>query len=99
MVDFTKLGGGEPPKDETPRAVFMRLTRDARFQFPRDIQTEVWNAWDKVHDRRDNVIKLNVGSGKMVVGLVILQTVLCPSSYKMARISARANRDFAHLFV
>ena len=76
MVDFTKLGGGEPPKDEPPRAVFMRLTRDPRFQFPRDIQTEVWNAWDEVSDRRDNVIKLNVGSGKMVVGLVILQTAL-----------------------
>ena len=24
--------------------------------------------------------------------------ILCPSSYKMARISARAKRDFAHLF-
>lgn len=100
MVDFTKLGGGEPLKDEPPRAVFMRLTRDPRFQFPRDIQTEVWNAWDAVKDQRDNIIKLNVGSGKMVVGLVILQTALnrgkgpavfvCPNNQLMTQVLAEA---------
>ncbi len=103
MVDFTALVGGQPPQDETPRAVFMRLTRDPRFQFPRDIQTEVWNAWDTVSDRRDNVIKLNVGSGKMVVGLVILQTALsrgkgpavfvCPNNQLLEQVIAEA----AHL--
>ena len=78
----------------------MRLTRDPRFQFPRDIQTEVWNAWDAVSDRRDNVIKLNVGSGKMVVGLVILQTALnrgqgpavfvCPNNQLLTQVLAEA---------
>ncbi|PHS30186.1 MAG: DEAD/DEAH box helicase [Methylophaga sp.] len=103
MVDFTALIGGQPPQDETPRAVFMRLTRHPQFQFPRDIQTEVWNAWDAVSDRRDNVIKLNVGSGKMVVGLVILQTALnrgqepavfvCPNNQLLEQVIAEA----AHL--
>lgn len=102
MVDFSKLGGGEPPQDEHPRAVFMRLTRNPRFQFPRDIQTEVWNAWDAVNDRRDNVIKLNVGSGKMVVGLVILQTALnrgqgpavfvCPNNQLLTQVLAEAEQ-------
>lgn len=100
MVDFSALVGNQPQQDETPRAVFMRLTRDSRFQFPRDIQTEVWNAWDAVADRRDNVIKLNVGSGKMVVGLVILQTALnrgngpavfvCPNNQLVEQVIAEA---------
>lgn len=100
MIDFTALTGGQAPQDETPRAVFMRLSRDPRFQFPRDIQTEVWNAWDAASDHRDNVIKLNVGSGKMVVGLVILQTALsrgkgpavfaCPNNQLVAQVIAEA---------
>lgn len=102
MVDFTALMGGQPPQDETPRAVFMRLTRHPKFQFPRDIQTEVWNAWDTVSERRDNVIKLNVGSGKMLVGLVILQTALnrgkgpavfiCPNNQLLEQVIAEASQ-------
>lgn len=102
MVNFNALLGGQTTQDETPRSVFMRLNRDSKFQFPRDIQTEVWNAWDNVSARHDNVIKLNVGSGKMVVGLVILQTALnrgngpavfvCPNNQLLSQVITEASK-------
>ena len=59
-----------------PREVFFTLDRDAGFSFPRDIQTEVMNRWFENRDQPDSVIKLNVGSGKTLVGLLLLQSSL-----------------------
>jgi replicative superfamily II helicase len=102
VVDFNALLGTQTTQDENPRSVFMRLNRHSKFQFPRDIQTEVWNAWDHVSSKRDNVIKLNVGSGKMVVGLVILQTALnrgngpavfaCPNNQLLSQVITEASQ-------
>ena len=52
------------------------INRDPSFSFPRDIQTEVMNRWFSGRDNLDNVIKLNVGSGKTLVGLLLLQSSL-----------------------
>jgi hypothetical protein len=76
MVDFSELLGSEPEKEIRPREVFMGLSKSPPFSFPRDIQTEIWKSWERVKDSTDNVIKLNVGSGKTAVGLVILQALL-----------------------
>lgn len=57
-----------------PREVFFTLDRGPSFSFPRDIQTEVMNRWFDNRDQPDNVIKLNVGSGKTLVGLLLLQS-------------------------
>lgn len=66
--------------DETPvidpRDIFLTLDRDQKFAFPRDIQTEVMKAWFEQRKRSDTVIKLNVGSGKTLVGLLLLQSSL-----------------------
>ena len=59
-----------------PRDIFFTLNRKSNFSFPRDIQTEVLNSWFDCRENQDNVIKLNVGSGKTLVGLLLLQSSL-----------------------
>jgi Type III restriction enzyme, res subunit/Helicase C-terminal domain len=77
MVNFADLLDDDEEAVIDPRDIFLTLARDKRFSFPRDIQTEVMKAWFEVRDdQRDTVIKLNVGSGKTVVGLLLLQSSL-----------------------
>ena len=76
MIDFSNLLIDDNDDVIDPREVFMTLNRDKRFNFPRDIQTEVLNAWFDTRERSDIIIKLNVGSGKTMVGLLILQSSL-----------------------
>jgi hypothetical protein len=59
-----------------PRDIFLTLSRDKKFAFPRDIQTEVMKAWFAQRNNADTVVKLNVGSGKTLVGLLLLQSSL-----------------------
>ena len=59
-----------------PRDIFLTLNRNQKFAFPRDIQTEVMKAWFEQRNNSDTVVKLNVGSGKTVVGLLLLQSSL-----------------------
>ena len=75
-IDFSDmlLNGGEVTIH--PRDIFITLNRAPSFSFPRDIQTEVMNQWFSVRNNPDNVIKLNVGSGKTLVGLLLLQSSL-----------------------
>ncbi len=61
---------------KTPRDIFMSLNRAQKYEYPRDIQGEVWEKWFERRDEKDLVLKLNTGSGKTVVGLLILQTCL-----------------------
>src|SRR5436305_517575 len=77
-IDFGKLGAGNSADTVLhPREIFSVLPAKAeRYQYPRDVQTEVWNGW---YDRRDEpelVLKMNTGSGKTVVGLLILKSSL-----------------------
>ena len=75
-LDFDALlDQGEDPIID-PREIFMTLSRERAFAFPRDIQTEVMNAWFQQRDKADTFIKLNVGSGKTLVGLLLLQSSL-----------------------
>lgn len=73
-IDFSDFLGGDEEKILNPRDIFFTLDRGSQFTFPRDIQTEVLNRWFEERDNSDNVIKLNVGSGKTLVGLLILQS-------------------------
>lgn len=76
MIDFSNLLKDDDDDVIDPREIFMTLNRDKRFNFPRDIQTEVLSAWFDARKRSDIIIKLNVGTGKTVVGLLILQSSL-----------------------
>lgn len=75
-IDFSDMLEDDDDAVLHPREVFLTLDRDSSFAFPRDIQTEVMNRWFDARDEKDNVIKLNVGSGKTVVGLLLLQSSL-----------------------
>lgn len=75
-VDFSDMLDEDDEIVLHPRDIFFTLNRASNFSFPRDIQTEVMNRWFEARDNRDNVIKLNVGSGKTLVGLLLLQSSL-----------------------
>lgn len=75
-IDFSDMLDEDSEAALAPRDIFFTLNRDPSFSFPRDIQTEVMNRWFERRNNKDNVIKLNVGSGKTLVGLLILQSSL-----------------------
>ena len=73
-IDFSGMLDDDDDDVLHPREVFFTLDRGPGFSFPRDIQTEVMNRWFDDRDQPDSVIKLNVGSGKTLVGLLLLQS-------------------------
>jgi hypothetical protein len=77
-LDFAKLGGPNPADTVIdPRQLFSALAKKGRrFAYPRDVQAEVWTQWYDRRNDRDLVLKMNTGSGKTVVGLVILKSCL-----------------------
>jgi hypothetical protein len=75
-IDFDKLLGDDEAPPTNPRDIFLTLDKSPSFSFLRDIQSDVLDGWYKERDSRDVVIKLNVGSGKTLVGLLILQSSL-----------------------
>jgi hypothetical protein len=101
MVNFDDLLDDDEAPVIDPRDIFLTLERDRRFAFPRDIQTEVMKAWFAVRDQRDTIIKLNVGSGKTLVGLLLLQSSLnegkgpglyvCPDNQLVSQVQEEAN--------
>jgi replicative superfamily II helicase len=75
-IDFSDMIDDDDDGVINPRDIFFTLNRKPTFSFPRDIQTEVLNQWFETKDENDSVLKLNVGSGKTLVGLLILQSCL-----------------------
>lgn len=78
MLDFDALSGvgGGTVEIIEPRQIFTTLARAPRFMFPSANQGEVLDKWFEKRARRDNTIKMNTGSGKMLVGLLALQSCL-----------------------
>lgn len=78
MFDLlSKLGENEGKDIIEPREIFMSLPQKGNeYEYPRDVQSEVWKEWFENRDRKNNIIKMNTGSGKTVVGLIILQSCL-----------------------
>jgi hypothetical protein len=76
QIKFDELLDDDGASVVDPRDIFLTLDRDKAFSFPRDIQTEVMKAWFDRRDETDTIIKLNVGSGKTLVGLLLLQSSL-----------------------
>lgn len=77
-LDFTKLSGQSPVDSATePRRIFTALPRLLpKYNYPRDVQSEVWEDWHARRAERDLVIKMNTGGGKTTVGLVILKSCM-----------------------
>lgn len=76
-INFDKLQNLDKNKNIHPRDIFMSLSlSDTKYEYPRDVQTEVWNKWFDNRNKKNNTIKMNTGSGKTIVGLLILQSCL-----------------------
>lgn len=74
---LSKLSGTSKSTPIEPREIFMTLPqKDKRYEYPRDVQSEVWKKWFDNRSNKNNIIKMNTGSGKTVVGLMILQSCL-----------------------
>jgi DEAD/DEAH box helicase/Helicase C-terminal domain len=78
MIDFNKLlTEDSSPLPLKPSEIFHSLPRTGtKFDYLRDVQGEVLNAWHARRDERDIVVKMNTGSGKTLVGLLMLQSLL-----------------------
>ena len=99
MIDFSKIGAGNTADTVLqPREIFNTLpNKDAhKFQYPRDVQSQVWSRWFDRRDEDNLVIKMNTGGGKTVVGLLILKSCLnekkfpaayiCPDKYLVQQV-------------
>tara|TARA_R110001583_G_scaffold89391_1_gene230696 strand:+ start:114 stop:2600 length:2487 start_codon:yes stop_codon:yes gene_type:complete len=103
MIDFSKLGTGNTVDNLiSPREIFTALPNKntQKFQYPRDVQSQVWNRWYERRNENNLVIKMNTGSGKTVVGLMLLKSCLnegkgpavyiCPDNYLINQVESTA---------
>ena len=103
-IDFGKLNiGGTADTVLQPREIFAALPskKEGKFEYPRDVQSQVWDHWFKRRNVNDLVVKMNTGSGKTVVGLLILKSCLnenkgpalyiTPDNYLVAQVLTEAN--------
>ena len=75
-IDFSKLTFSQN-NHLNPRDIFMSLpSKNKKYEYPRDVQSEVWNKWFEQRNERNNIIKMNTGSGKTTIGLLVLQSCL-----------------------
>ncbi len=89
MINFSKIGVGNTVDTVLqPREVFNALpNKDAhKFQYPRDVQSQVWSRWFDRRNEDNLVVKMNTGGGKTVVGLLILKSCLNEGKYPAAYI-------------
>ena len=77
-LNLSKLSSTSLLDTETsPREIFNLLpNKHARYKYPRDVQTQVWDRWLPRRAERDLVVKMNTGGGKTVVGLLMLKSCL-----------------------
>ena len=74
---LSKLNSNVKAKTIEPREIFMTLpSKVLGYGYPRDVQTEVWKKWFTIRKEKNVILKMNTGSGKTVVGLIILQSCL-----------------------
>lgn len=99
MIDFSKIGTGSTVDTVLPpREIFNALPHKnaEKFQYPRDVQSQVWAKWFERRDESSLVVKMNTGSGKTVVGLLALKSCLnegkspavyiCPDNYLVKQV-------------
>ena len=72
---LSQLSSLKKNKPIEPREIFMSLPKN-KYGYARDVQTEVWKKWYEQRDQKNSIIKMNTGSGKTIVGLLILQSCL-----------------------
>ena len=79
VIDFSKLESSDSSDTVIhPREIYSLLIgRDkTKHKYLRDVQTEVLNKWFDQRNQKDSLIKMNTGSGKTLIGLLILKSCL-----------------------
>lgn len=77
MIDFEKMLEEEVQEKPTnPLEIFQRLNRADKYYYLRGPQQHVLEAWHEQRTQKDTIIKMNTGSGKTLVGLIMLQSCL-----------------------
>lgn len=103
MIDFAKLGKTKIHSNFEPRDIFMALPiKNKKYEYPRDVQSEVWKSWYEKRNQKNTIIKMNTGSGKTVVGLLILRSCLnegkgpavyvVPDNYLIMQVCSEADK-------
>ncbi len=102
MVNFDQLITQQSqPTVVEPRQLFQTLQRNRDFEYLRDVQGDVLGEWYKRRNEQDLVIKMNTGSGKTLVGLLLLWSrlkegkgpalYLCPNNHLASQVRSEAN--------
>lgn len=78
MIDFKKLSERiNNNQTINPSEIFMTLPfKNEKYSYLRNVQAEVLDQWFAQRTNKDNIIKMNTGSGKTTVGLLILKSCL-----------------------
>lgn len=78
MIDLSKLTIEKKNDIINPLAIFSSLpNKSEKYNgYLRNVQGEVLNQWFELRNNKDNIIKMNTGSGKTTVALLILQSCL-----------------------
>ena len=77
-LDFRKLGGANTADTLLhPREIFAALPgKSPEYKYLRDVQAEVVDQWFPRRNEKDLVLTMNTGSGKTLVGLLMLKSCL-----------------------
>ena len=78
MINFEKLSAQiNQGTTINPSEIFMALPqKDPKYAYLRNVQAEVLDQWFEKRAQKDNIIKMNTGSGKTTVALLILKSCL-----------------------
>lgn len=103
MIDFSKLSAQlSKGKIIDPKEIFMSLpSKNEKYSYLRNVQAEVLEQWYDKRNFKNNIIKMNTGSGKTTVALLILKSCLnecgghaayvVPDNYLVAQVVKEAN--------
>lgn len=104
MIDFGRINmNNNADSVLSPREIFNALPKNnaIKFQYPRDVQSQVWAKWFERRNEKNIVVKMNTGSGKTAVGLLILKSCInerktpaayfCPDNYLVQQVVDTAN--------
>ena len=79
-IDFSRLKNSNELSTD-PKEIFQELRTDKPYNYLRDVQTEVLEKWQNSENDKDVIIKMNTGSGKTLVALLILESCIRKGKY------------------
>ena len=104
MFDFSKLSVSQEGQEvSNPKEIFRSLPeKDAKYDYLRDVQSEVLTQWYESRNNKNTLIKMNTGSGKTVIGLLMLKSCLAegkkpavyivPDNYLVGQVQEEARK-------